>query len=201
MITKTFENKEDWFEARKGNIGGSRLKDIVVKRGTGEKIAFYEIIAERIAEAADDENPMERGTRLEEEAIQRFTEVIGKEFDRSLVMWVRDDVPSIYVSPDAFCGSTEAFESKSLSSAKHIEAYLTQTIPDEYEYQKIQYFIVNDELKTLYFGFYDPRMPKHLQFFYITINREDIQEDIDYYLAYQKEKIAKIEEIINQLTF
>ena len=81
MIIKRFENKEDWLEARRGKFTGSRLKDIIVKRGTGEKIGFYETIAERIAETADGENPLERGIRLEDEAIELFKQKTGKEVD------------------------------------------------------------------------------------------------------------------------
>ena len=48
MRTLTFETKEAWAEARRGKITGTRLKDIIVKRGTGKKIGFYELIAERL---------------------------------------------------------------------------------------------------------------------------------------------------------
>jgi len=201
MRVKTFETKEEWFESRKGKITGSRLKDIVVKRGTGEKLGFYEMIAERICSQEEDENPMERGTRLEQEAIGRLQEACGEEFDTSLVLWEREDNKAIAISPDGFKGNTIAAEIKCLSSARHIESYLTKKIPEEYDFQKLQYFIVNDELETLYFGLYDPRMPKHLQLHFFIVKREDVQGDVDMYLAYQKEKIEKIDQIINQLTF
>ncbi len=86
MKTLKFENQESWLEARKTKITGSRLKDIIVKRGTGQKIGFYELIAERLAIPSDGEDPMERGHRLETEALERFTQETGKEVDGSLVM-------------------------------------------------------------------------------------------------------------------
>lgn len=199
MKTKTFENKEDWFDARKGKITGSRLKDIIVKRGTGEKIGYYEIIAERIAQNPDGENPMDRGTRLEEEAIELFAEKTGKKVNTDLVIWERDDNASIAISPDGFINDKEAVEVKCLSSARHIEAYLTQKVPDEYEYQVLQYFIVNEKLEKLYFVFYDNRMPEKLQMFYLEIERN--QEEVETYLELQKQKIEQIEEIITKLTF
>jgi len=201
MKIKKFETKEDWLDGRKSKITGSRLKDIVVKRGTGEKIAYYEIIAERICTLEEEENPMDRGTRLEQEGIEKLQDATGKEFDTSLVLWEREDNNAIAISPDGFNGSTIAAEIKCLSSAKHIESYLTKKIPEEYTFQKLQYFIVNEELETLYFGFYDPRMPKKLELHYFVIERKDVQEDVDMYLAYQKEKLEKIEEIITELTF
>jgi len=201
MKVFSYETKEAWLEGRKGKITGSRLKDIVVKRGTGEKIGYYEMIAERIAQPADDENPMDRGTRLEDEAIQMFKDKTGLEVDTSLVIWQRDDNANIAISPDGFIDEENAVEVKCLSSAKHIEAYLTKKIPDEYEYQVLQYFIVNDNLQKLYFVMYDPRMPEHLQLHYFEVERETLQDDIETYKQYQIEKLAKIDEIINQLTF
>lgn len=201
MIQKQFETKEEWLEARKGKITGSRLKDIVVKRGTGEKTGFYEIIAERIAQSPDDENAMQRGIRLEEEAILAFQEKTKKNVNTSLVIWENEENNAIAISPDGFINKTEAVEVKCLSSAKHIEAIITEKIPDEYEFQKLQYFIVNEKLETLYFVMYDPRMPEHLQLHYFTVNREDIEEDIKMYKEYQEEKLAKINEIITKLTF
>lgn len=200
MKVKQFITKEEWLEARKCKITGSRLKDIVVKRGTGEKKGYYELIAERIAQPADDEDVMERGHRLEVEAINLFSEQVGKKFDTSLVIWEREDNANIAISPDAF-SEDEAVEVKCLNSASHIEAYLTQQVPDDYEYQVLQYFIVNENLKTLYFVMYDPRMPDKVKLHYFTITRESVQEQVEIYTEYQKQKLAQIDEIINQLTF
>lgn len=200
MKTQTFQTKEAWLEARRGKITGSRLKDIVVKRGTGRKIGFYELIAEKVAVAPDGENPLDRGVRLEPEAIQRFMDETGEKIDTSLVLWMRDDDENIAISPDGFKGQTVAVEAKCLSSARHLEAYLEQKVPDEYEMQKIQYFVVNEKLKTLYWVFYDPRIPCK-DFFYLTFHRKDLQKEIEEYLAYQKAVMEEVNDIVNQLTF
>lgn len=201
MKVHHFDSEQDWFEARKGKSMGSSLKDLVVKRGTNEKTRFYEMIAERIAQPAEEENPMERGKRLESEAINLFVEKTGKEVDISLVIWEREDISNIAISPDGFIGDTEAVEVKCLSSASHIEAYLTKKIPDEYDFQVLQYFIVNDKLQKLYFVMYDPRMPEKVALHWFEVTREQLQDDITFYLQYQKEKLEKIDSIINELTF
>lgn len=200
MQTLKFNSREEWLSARRGKITGSRLKDIVVKRGTGKKIGFYELIAERLGVPADGENPMDRGTRLEEEALNKYMEVTGEKMDTSLVIWTRDDNESIAISPDGFKGKTKAAEAKCLASARHIEAYLTQQIPDEYEFQKLQYFIVNDKLKECDWIFYDPRLVS-MPFFIIKVTREEVQEQIDEYLEYQKNILEEVNEIVNKLTF
>ena len=200
MKTLSFADRDTWLFARRGKITGSRLKDIIVKRGTGRKIGFYELIAERLGVPADDENPMDRGTRLEEEAIERFKKETGKKVDTSLVIWTRDDNESIAVSPDGFIGKKEAVEAKCLSSARHIEAWITKELPDEYRMQAIQYFIVNDKLTTLHVVFYDPRILAK-DYFVIDVKRADVKEEIDEYRTYEELVLREVNDIVNQLTF
>ena len=202
MKTTKFDSNEQWMAARLGKITGSRLKDIVVKRGTGKKIGYYELIAERLGVPADDEKPMDRGHRLENEAMERFSKETGQKVDMSLIMWTRDDNESIAISPDGVIGKTEAVEVKCLSSARHMEAYLTREVPDEYQMQGIQYFICNDKLKKLHFVFYDPRfLVEKVVYFTIEITRDQVAKEIEEYLAYERNVIMEIDRIVNQLTF
>ena len=143
---------------------------------------------------------MDRGTRLEEEALLKFEEHTGKEVDNSLVIWEREDNEHIAISPDGIINENEAVEVKCLSSARHIEALLTGELPSEYEYQRLQYFIVNENLKTLYWVFYDPRIPKK-PFFYFTYHREDFENEINEVLEYEKQTLEEVEKIVNELTF
>jgi predicted phage-related endonuclease len=200
MIVKKYSDEQSWLDARLGKITGTRLKDLVTRAGTGKKIGFYEILAERIAIPATEEKAMDRGKRLEDIAIERFVADTKKKVDNELVIWYRDDNEDIAISPDGSIGKTEAIECKCLSSAKHIEAYLTKKIPAEYEYQKLQYFIVNDKLKKLYFMFYDPRLPK-IDLFWIEVKREDVKEDIEEYLALERETLKELDLLEEQLTF
>lgn len=207
MIITKYETREEWLAGRLGLITGSKLKDIVVLRGGGKKKGTYALIAEKIGVPADEERPMDRGQRLEEEAVERFTKETNKKADGSLVLWQREDDKDIAVSPDAmvvdkegnFSGE-EAVEVKCLNSAAHLEAFITKQIPKEYEMQKLQYFITCDTLKTLYFCFYDPRIPS-CDFFIIPVTREEVQEDIDTYLEYQRKEILFINEWVIALTF
>jgi hypothetical protein len=48
------------------------------KRGTGKKIGFYALIAEKLGVYDDSEAPMERGARLEKEALERFEKETGR---------------------------------------------------------------------------------------------------------------------------
>lgn len=198
MQIQKFLNEEAWLEARLGKVTGTRLKDLISKTGKRKK-GFYEIIAERIALPANKENVMDRGHRLEDEAVQRFVKETSKQVSNDLEIWYREDNQDIAFSPDGSIGKTEAVEVKCLNSAAHIEAYLTQEIPDEYEYQVIQAFVVNEELEKLYFIFYDPRMPK--DFFYIEIARTSIQDKVNECLELEIMVLNEINKLEDELTF
>ena len=100
-------------------------------------------------------------------------------------------------SPDGLIGKTEGVEVKCLNSASHIEAWLTQKIPSEYYFQTIQPFIVNPKLKTLYFCYYDPRIPAK-DFFYITIERDE--ETIAKYKERELKILAEVERIVLEIS-
>jgi predicted phage-related endonuclease len=195
-----FDSEENWMSGRLTRVTGTRKIMPLTKNKDKKLIGFYELIAERLALPADSQNPMERGHELESEAIEMFEEKTGKKVDGSLTIWVREDNESIAISPDGLIEETEAVEIKCLSSARHIEAYLKQEIPKEYDTQKIQYFAVNDKLETLYFCFYDPRLSVK-QFFYITVKREDIADEIAEYLEFQIKTLEEVNSIVNKLTF
>lgn len=201
MKTVYFDDEEKWLEARRGKITGSRLKDLIVLRGKGEKMGFWELVAERLGLPPGEENAMERGHKLEPEALDRFEAATGKTVIRDLAIWFREDDPDIAVSPDGWIGKgmKEAVEVKCLSSARHIQAVMTNEIPDEYHYQVLQYFIVNDKLQTLHFCFYDPRL-RVKDFHAIEVTREQLTEEIETTLTYQRDKLKKVEEIVSSLT-
>lgn len=202
MKITRFENEEEWLEFRNGKITGTRVKDVIVKRNTGEeKMGFYELIAERLALPPDDENVMERGKRLESEAIKEFTETTGKEVITDLVVWTRDENERIALSPDGYVEDlTEAVEVKCLASANHIKSYLTKQIPSEYEDQAMQYFVVNDKLEQLHFAFYDPRLLV-ANFFIITLDRSNYTEKIKDYYTKQINLLDRVEAVVKSLTF
>lgn len=198
MKIETFEDRYSWLEARRGKITGSRLGDVYSAKGM-KKVGFYEVIAERLGISDDSEAPMDRGMRLEGEALDAFEKETGKKLNRDKVLWMRDDNESIAISPDASIGVTEAVEAKCLASARHIEALMTGNIPKDYEYQKLQYFIVNDELQTLHFAFYDPRLYAK-PFFTIPVQRAEVQEEVTKILAYQRDILTEVDAIVNKLS-
>ena len=197
MLTKIFDTEEEWMAARLGKITGSRLGAIVVKKGTGKKIEFYQLLAEKLGATEDDENAMSRGHRLEEEAMEKFVVDTKKEVQMGNILWMREDDNNIASSPDGVIGETEAVEIKCLKSARHLEALLTQEVPSEFEMQALQYFTVNEKLETLYMVFYDPRLPVK-QYFYLVVKRN--QEEVEAMLEYQRKTLEEINALVINLT-
>jgi hypothetical protein len=115
-------------------------------------------------------------------------------------MWVRDDNDSIAISPDGFIGDTEAVEVKCLASETHLKAIIENEIPDEYHFQVLQYFIVNDALETLYFVMYDPRIASK-SYYCFLVSRKDVQDEVEMYLAYQKKMIAEVDKLAIEFSF
>ncbi len=201
MRTKTFKTIQDWMDARRGKIMGSKLKNVTPKKtGEGKKAAYYELIADLISLPPTDEKQVNIGRRLEKEAVARFSKETGLKVDTSLVIWEREENDGIAISPDGFIENTIAVEAKCLEPKKHIEAFLTQQIPKDYYEQSRQYFVVSDALQTLYMVFYCPLIPSK-DYFVIEIHRKDIEEEITEFLKYEEEVLKDVKKIVSQLTF
>lgn len=199
MKTLNFgDNVEEWMQAREGRITGSKVKDIISKTGIVKK-GYYQLLADRLAEPADDEKPIDRGKRLEPEAIKAFEKKFKKKVNTDLVIWVRNDNENIVVSPDALVSKTVALEVKCLNSANHIEVLITQAIPKELIDQIIQYLVVNDDLRKVICGFYDPRVTFN-PFFVIEIERKNVEEQIEASLNYQRRILRNIDEVVNKFS-
>jgi putative phage-type endonuclease len=201
-IVDIVQGSEEWLEYRKGKISGTMLGDLYSKRGN-RKLGFYELIAENLALDPDDENRMDRGLRLEDEAAQLFAEKYNKKLEQVGVC-VHDLYPRIINSPDRLIKDgkvyKEAVEIKCLSPARHIQAIVDNKVPEEYEAQKLQYFIVNPELQKLYFVFYDPRIAA-TPFHVVEVTRAELGDLPDKYLKFQLEQIEEIDGILEKLAF
>lgn len=181
-------------------------------------IDFWKLLAETMAEQPDNENPMERGHRLEPENIQLTLQQLGykpEDCTTDCGIWESDEDDRIACSPDASENTenpTWAIECKSLGSAYHLQAVIPwmihsqnirhhglpknladtaaqilppaatslkatgmDFIPDTYQAQALQYFVVCDTLETLYFSMYDPRIYGDARHQIIPIHRKDIK--------------------------
>lgn len=194
------QGSDEWHHIRKGKITGTTLKAIM---GTpkARQEAIYEIIAERLTvgveSETDYENAMDRGLRLESDAIAEFEFKTNKKVE--ITGFAEDDTnPLIANSPDGLIGDDEAIEVKCLGGKNHVKMWLTNKIPDEYEWQAIQYFVVNKKLKILYFVGYNPDITVH-NLHIIEMTREQAEEKIKKAEIAQDEFIKEVENILTTL--
>ena len=202
-------------------------------------IDFWKLLAETMAEQPDNENPMDRGHRLEPENIQLTLQQLGyrqEDCSTDCGIWESDEDDRLACSPDAYENTenpTWAIECKSLGSAYHLQAVIpwmihTQNIlhhgipenladaaaqvlppaatslkatgidfiPETYQAQALQYFVVCDTLETLYFSMYDPRVYGDARHQIIPIHRKDIEPLI----AEHKRKQLNTLHIIDTIT-
>jgi len=157
--------------------------------------AKYEIIAARLTVGLEDdsENAMDRGTRLEPEAIDAFIFETGKKVEIT-GFCEDDDDPTICNSPDGLIPEENAaVEVKCMGGKNHVKMWLKNEVPDEYEWQVVQYFVINPKLKRMYFIGYNPDIEVH-PLHIITIEREEIDEKVREAKIAQKEFLAEVNE-------
>lgn len=163
---------------------------------------FYEVLADRLSEDdLTEESAMDRGVRLESEAVEAFEQATGKMVDR--VGFIEsDDNEFMGCSPDGLIinngNYNEAIEVKCLSSANHVRAWVENEPPKEHYAQIVQMFIVNEDLETLYFVLYDPRVTVH-PLHIIPMTRESFGDDIADYKKQELEFISSINNKISEL--
>lgn len=176
--------------------------------------SIYKLIAQRIAKPINpndyaDRIPegatysaMLRGQILEEEARELISEKLGKKIIPGRV-WQSEENEYMICSPDGeFEDETEAVEIKCLDSWKVVKAYYEKHPPSEYKPQILQYFVVNDKLKKLYFCIYsDVFSNPELGLQIFELNREDYKEEIEIVKRVENATLELVEKEVQKLMF
>jgi yqaJ-like viral recombinase domain len=145
---------------------------------------------------------MLRGQILEEEARELISEKLGKKIIPGRV-WQSEENEYMICSPDGeFEDETEAVEIKCLDSWKVVKAYYEKHPPAEYKPQILQYFVVNDKLKKLYFCIYsDVFSNPELGVQIFELNREDYKEEIEIVKRVENATLELVEKEVQKLMF
>ena len=214
-ILQISQNSDEWLGFREEKISGTKVGKLFNKsRKVGEifdidkpALMFYEVLAERLAVGAHDAvsaaDQMQRGHELEAEAVELAAQKLKlKSWIRDNV-WIDNDNPNFICSPDAYENIDKpswAMEVKCLSSANHIKAIVEDQYPTDYKFQVLNYFLINENLGTLYFVMYDPRfVDEHLQLKIFTITRKSVEYDIERLRDVREEAELRINNLITKL--
>lgn len=188
------DDRESWLELRRGIVTGTKARTVMpLKRAHATPQGVYELLAEKLAIAKDGEPERDRGLRCEPEAILLTQKKYKLDLNTDPGFWLSDD-GKLGVSPDAAENKpkpTYAVEAKCLDSKNHLQSIINDheaKQSDEYNplnslkiglsdfrHQAVQYFVINPDLKTLYFTLYDDRIAlENIMHYTIIIHREHI---------------------------
>lgn len=214
------QRSPEWDIVRAGRITGTKLKGLMGRtREEWENL----LVAERLSMTGIEESDLARGQRLEPEAVEYFAKKMGVKVDQ-IGFTTADENKYIASSPDGLIFDqesgkyTKALETKCLSGKRHIAAFFDKceikenhtdeenppcywdVVPDEYKPQCLQYFIVNDDLETLYFVFYNDVISE-IPMIVIHVHRKDIAKDIAEAKAVQLSSLEKVEKKLEKILF
>lgn len=208
------QRSDEWLHIKKGEVSGTQAKGLM---GTPKaKItAMYDILGESLTVGIDNndhyESPMERGNRLEPEARMAYEDVTGYTVDE--VGFCQHDLhDGIGNSPDGLVGEHGAIEIKCPEHTNYMRYWInleidgddnvvfagfnTTEIPDDYIWQVVQYFLVNEKLEWLDFVSYNPDIasyPMHI----IHVTREQLAPQMEKLLV---KEVVFVENKINILS-
>ncbi len=222
IVLKDLEqNSEEWFDFRRGKIGGSKVSGIKPLK-TGKKkgliegaVGVWKIIAERVSIAKGVELDRDRGHRLEETAMERVNDKYSLKLIRGRV-WQSDVNDSMYISPDAEEDSdqpTYAQEDKAFDTHKHLEIIYQDiqakklndynpilSIPGDNVDQLVDYFVINERLEKLYFTLINDMVAfEELECYVIVVEREHVEGLIQEQQDIQLRALKRADEIVEEL--
>lgn len=211
-VLEVTQGSSEWLSFREGKLTGTSLGKIFAKSRAGDELfntdkpllTFYEKVAERLAVGTADDDDLsstkKRGIELEGMAV----EIAEKELGLKLIhgnVWQSDADENHIASPDAYTEDLKtAVEIKCLASSRHLMAIMTDTPPQEYLAQYLNYFLVNEKLKKLHVCLYDPRfILEGLQFKVFTLERKDLAYEIERMKDVADYASQKIDETVKDL--
>lgn len=200
------QGSDDWKRFREGRLTGTKIGKVFAKSRNSEELfdtskhllGFYEILAERLTDSDDLTSGVEHGHELEQEALAQAREELGIDFVSGNV-WELDE--NHIESPDGYTEDLKtAIEIKCLSSANHIKAIYEDEYPQEYMAEYLNYFLVNEKLKTLFVYLYDARfIDKQLRSHWWLISRKDVEAKLKRMEEIKQTALRDIENAVAKL--
>lgn len=175
------QRSEEWFLARAGSLGASKVKDAFArlkKSGDRTKDAndfLLELAAERLTGLpAKRANPITWGVDHEDEA-RRSYEYMTNEPVLQIGLIPHPTIPRAHASPDSLVGDEGGLEIKCPTSATHLKTLLEDAVPEEHLPQIFWNLACAGPSRRWWdFVSYDPRfIDPRLRFFQRRVERDD----------------------------
>lgn len=197
------QRTDEWFEARLGKVTASRIYDVLSKTKSGysatRKNYMAQLICERLTgnrEESFKTAAMQRGNDIEPKARARYMLETGELVEET--GFINHPIINMSgASPDGLVGEDGLIEIKCPNTATHLEFLRTKTPKPEYLLQMLWQMACTGR-KWCDFVSYDDRVPEHLSFQMVRINRDDerikeIEEEVQKFLHELDEQIAELD--------
>ena len=177
-MSNEIQGTAEWFENRLGCVTASRVSDVMAKTKSGysasRKNYMMQLLCERLTGKREDgfqSAAMQRGIELETVARSLFEINTGLDVTESGFIRHPNGL-MIGASPDGITSDDAILEIKCPNTAQFIDFWLTGSIPTNYEMQmRLQMACAG--LDKAYFVMYDDRLPEHMQFKSVAIQRHE----------------------------
>lgn len=196
------QRTDEWFEARLGKVTASRIYDVLSKTKSGysatRKNYMAQLICERLTgnrEESFKTAAMQRGNDIEPKARARYMLETGELVEET--GFINHPIINMSgASPDGLVGEDGLIEIKCPNTATHLEFLRTKTPKPEYLLQMLWQMACTGR-KWCDFVSYDDRLPEHLSFQMVRINRDDeriqeIEEEVQKFLHELDEQIDEL---------
>ena len=196
------QGSPEWYAARLGKVGASRVADIIAKTKSGWSASranyMAELVAERLTGTPAEKftsAAMQWGTDCEAEARAAY------QFETGTVVAKVGFIPHPTIamagaSPDGVIGDAGLLECKCPNTATHIETLRGGSIPGKYVTQ-MQWQLACTERQWCDFVSFDPRMPESMRLFIKRVERDntyigDLQAHVWLFLKELDEAVADL---------
>lgn len=175
------QRSPEWFQARVGSLGASKMKDAIarLKKGGGRMAVatdlMYELAAERLTGVpAKRVNPLVWGRDHEDEARDAYAYLTNLEVVR-IGLIPHPTIPHAHASPDSLVGDTGGLEIKCPTSATHLKTLIEDAVPEEHLPQIHWNLACAGPLRNWWdFVSYDPRfIDPEMRFFVKRVERDE----------------------------
>jgi len=185
QIINTEQGSQEWLKMRLGKITGTRLKSVMGGKAAQETL-MYELIAEQLSGQGEPvwvNAAMQWGTDHEAEAVEMYRKKTRSK-PLEIGFCISDEFPYLALSPDRLIKRgkkyVKAVEVKCPATKTFIKYKTMKTVPDEYKWQVVNYFLVCEDLKNLDFVVYDPRIiKKEHRLHIIKVKRKDVENVLE----------------------
>lgn len=197
------QRSPEWYAARLGKVGASRVSDIMARTKTGYSTSRANLMAELVCERLTGVNTegytnaaMQWGTDKEPDARALYSLMNDCEIEEAGFL----DHPTIHMagcSPDGLVGTDGLVEIKCPNTATQIETLLNGTVDNKY-FLQMQFQMSVTGRAWCDFVSFDPRLPPEMQLWVKRVPRDNesianIEKEVVIFLTELDAKVATLQ--------